>query len=75
MEWTDWMTDHHNQRRRKRERVAAKIAAYGVYDQKTKSWSGPPRTRCEIRDKNGHRCRHKPHQTGNHSAFGKEWPR
>lgn len=62
-----------NVRTRKRARVAAKVAAYGAYDPKTKSWVGPPRIRCEAHDKNGHRCRHKPHEKGNHSAFGREW--
>lgn len=69
----DMVSDRHNQRRRKNTREAVKTAAFGTYNQQTKSWSKPVRPRCDARDKDGHRCHHDPHSKGNHSAFGREW--
>ena len=59
------LREHNNGRRRKAAKAEAKAKI--LTERKT------PRERCPARDKNGHRCHHKPHPRGNHSAFGKEW--
>lgn len=50
-----------NSKRRALKKQAAKAL---------KSFEAP---RCLSRDKDGHRCNQKPHNRGNHKAFGREW--
>lgn len=54
-----------------RRRKSAKLAEHVTAHPGKRCPNVAPR--CDVRDRNGHRCNRAPHDKGNHSAFGHEW--